>query len=234
MATLADVRTAAALRLGDSGFTIWASAELTVYVKEGQADLVRKTGCLWFKSDHANLVPVAAQGTYTLPSDLLLLERLTYQKMKMFPLTRRDAEMRDPLYRTTEGLPRYYIMEGDGIGTIRYVHVPSAAGAATDVSIEYQRRAATLSADGTALDIPDRYADYVRHYVMWKAYERDGPGQNLKMADHYRIRYEEGIARMLKRKDQIHAARITKLGGGPPPYRPGLPVLPWQYGTRER
>lgn len=235
MATLSEVRDAAELRLGDTGNSIWAAAELTVYVKDGQADLVRRTGCLWFKSDHANLVPVESQGTYTLPTDLLQLERLTYQKRKMFPLTRCQAQMRDPLYLTTEGVPQYYVMEGDGIGTIRYVRVPAADGASDDISIEYQRRAATLSADGTSLDIPDRYCDYVRHYVMWKAYERDGLGQNLKMAEHYRVRYEEGIARMLRRKSQIHAARINRLGGGRYD-RPtlGRPVLPWQYGTRER
>lgn len=231
MATLQDVREAAALRLGDSTYAIWTSAELTMYVKEGQDDLVRRTGLLWKKDTPAGLVPVASTGTYTLPTDLVQLERLTYKNLKMFPLTRNQAEAKDPLYRTSTGEIRYYILEGDGIGTVRYVPVPSANGAASDISIEYQRRAATLSTDGTSLDIPDRYADYVRHYVMWKAYERNGPGQNLKAAKHYELRYTEGIARILRRKSQTHSARITRLGGSRYGQRkPGLPVLPWEYG----
>jgi hypothetical protein len=234
MATLQDVRDAAELRLGDTGNAIWAEAELTIYVKEGQADLVRRTGCLWVRDQPAGLIPTASTGTYTLPTNLIQLERITYQNIKMYPLTHRQAAMRDPLYRTTEGVPRFYLLETDGIGTIRYVSVPADTGAATDITVEYQKRAATLATDGTSLDIPDRYADYVRHFVMWKAYERDGPGQNLKMANHYLARYEEGIARMLKRRTQAHAARITRLGGGTSKEPLGRPRLPWQYGSRVR
>jgi hypothetical protein len=234
MATLADVRDAAELRLGDTSNNYWTAASLEALVKEGQDDLVRRTGCLWLRDNPAGLVPAASTGTYTLPTNLLLIERLTWQSKRMVPLTRREAERIDPLYRTTEGDPVAYIVEGDGLTSIRYYRVPADDGAATDIYIEYQRRAATLSSGGTSLDLPDRYCDYVRHYVMWLAYERDGPGQNLKMAEHYRQRYVLGIDRMLKRKSAIHSARIQRLGGSEKPRTLGYPRLPWQYGQRVR
>lgn len=100
-----------------------------------------------------------------------------------------------------------------------------------NVRIEYRRRGLQLSSDQD-FEIPDRYTVYVRHFAQARSLERNGKGQDLKLAAHYQSRFETGIARMLKRKQAMNFQRAFVLGGSssirgqqPPRVR-----LPWQYG----
>lgn len=229
--TLGAIKTAAGTHLGDVAHTIWEGGELGSYAKEGYDNLVRSTGMRWKKDTPAGLVPVASTGTYTLPTDLLLIERLTWKRIKLEPIRPTEAELiAGPLYRTTTGDIHSYIVDGDGINTVRYVRVPAANGAASDISIEYQQRGAVLSSDTIAIEIPDRYGKYIRWFVMWKALERDGPGQNLELAEHYRERYHGAVARVLRRKQRASSSRVLRMGGGQPRDLNPRPRLPWNYG----
>lgn len=233
--TLQNLREASEVVAGDTANVIWADAEWNSLIKEGYNDLVRQTGILWKKDTPAGLVPVASTGTYTLPTDLLQIERLTWKRIKLDPVTPEEAQqIAGPLYRSTTGDIWGYIVHGDGVGTIRYVRVPSAAGASTDIAIEYQRRGATLSADGTAIEIPDRYAKYIRWFAYWKAYERDGQGQDLELSEHYRERYQVAVARVNRRKQLANSARTYRYGGGQSKETNPRPRMPWNYGKEVR
>jgi hypothetical protein len=72
---------------------------------------------------------------------------------------------------------------------------------------------------------------YVRHYVLWKALERDGAGQDLKLAEHYQTRYMDGIGRMKRRKNAFTTERRVSLSGDRPAGQVPLPRLPWNYGV---
>ncbi len=101
-----------------------------------------------------------------------------------------------------------------------------------NLRIEYRRRGKTLS-DDQPFEIPHRYTTYVRHYVLARALEREGPGQDLKLAAHFDARFQAGIARMLKRKNAMNYARAYVMGGSSSVrgQKPPRPRLPYQYGT---
>ncbi len=97
--------------------------------------------------------------------------------------------------------------------------------------VEYRRRGAELSWQ-QPFEIPDRYTVYVRHFALARTLEREGPGQNLKLAAHYQERYEAGVQRMLRRKQAMDFQKTSVLGGRPPsPGGPPRARLPWRYGT---
>lgn len=221
--TLVNLRDDVETRLGDTTNTIWAEAELTSYIKEGYDELCLTTEMLWKRSTTA-ITDVAGTATYALPSDFYKMERATWRNRKMEPWTAREARQKSPYYQTTRGTVYAYVMEMDGLQTIRLVMVPATSGSNT--VIEYFRRGADLAADGTALDIPDRYTDYVVWYALARALERDGKGQDSEMATHYNSRYLDGVKRIRKRKSQVLSSRIGVMGGGSVPNRvQGMPML---------
>jgi hypothetical protein len=223
--TLANVTTEVETILNDTANTVWSEAELQSYIKEGFDDLCIQTELLW-KRDTTTLASVASQATYTLPSDLYKIERITEDDIKLDPVNPEELEVTDPQYRSLTGTVYGYIVSGDGLGTLRKVRIPS--GTATCV-LEYVRRGATLSTGATALDIPDRHVKYVRFFALGRAYERDGPGQNIKAAEHFMTRFKVGVLRLRKRKSAVHKARVGSLGPGVE-VRLSTPRLPWRYG----
>ena len=228
--TLTQTRTDVLTYLGDTASAIWSTTEIDSYIKEGYDDLCLRTGILWVKDDPAGLQPVAGTGTYTLPTDLYKIERMTWNSKRMVPLYPEEAARIDPRYRTTQGLPEAYIVEGDGLGTIRYFRVPSATDSL--ISIEYQRRGAALSSGSVELELPDRYVDYVTWFAMGRALERDGTGQDIDLANHFKERYAAGLTRIKRRKSAAQSARAGSFGGGQRPQGPPIPRWPWNYGAR--
>lgn len=116
--------------------------------------------------------------------------------------------------------------EGDAWGIAR-----DLGAAAGNLKIEYFRRGISLSGDDSAFELPDVYVKYVRHFAMWKTLERDGPGQDTQMAEHYRLRWLAGVNRLLRRKRVILSNRTGRFGGEPlRAAKPPRPQLPWRYG----
>lgn len=85
-------------------------------------------------------------------------------------------------------------------------------------------------------ELPARYFQYLADYAQWRALIRNGAGQNYKLAELYKQKWERGLIRMKRRVDRKNKERLFRLGGnnrstlgGPP-----TPRLPWQYGNRVR
>lgn len=136
--------TAVLARLGDSTQSIWTRTEIGNYIQEGYDDLTLRTGMLWKKAAPSGLDDVASQATYTLPTDLYKIERITWKKKRLIPLRASELQREDPRYETTTGDVWGYIQDGDGIGTIRKVRIP-ASTVSGNVSIEYLYRGTTLA-----------------------------------------------------------------------------------------
>lgn len=230
--TLANLRDEVEIRLGDSTNTIWAEVELTSYIKEGYDELCMSTEILWKRSTSA-ITDVAGTATYSLPSDFYKMERATWKNLRIGPWTAKEARGRNASYRTVQGNVIAYTIEMDGLSTLRLIYVPAASGSNT--IIEYFRRGAALSADGTALEIPDRYTDYVMWYALARALEREGKGQHSEMALHFQARYLEGQKRIRKRKSQVLSSRAGSFGGRDARTPPlGDPCWPSNYGRPVR
>jgi hypothetical protein len=89
--------------------------------------------------------------------------------------------------------------------------------------------------DSHPFEIPQAYLKYVYFFAAARALERVGPGQDLELSQHYYDRFEAGIERMRRKKQDMNSERVGAFGGEPlgemnfglgdpqPPYPYGLP-----------
>ena len=82
-------------------------------------------------------------------------------------------------------------------------------------------------------EIPQAYVKYVIFYAMSKALRRDGPGQDLTLAEHYEQRFEQGVYRLDKRVQNMVPERRGAFGSGEltTPFGLGDPQPPPAYGV---
>lgn len=135
-------------------------------------------------------------------------------------------------------------VEGD-VGALRqfpdYHPARSVFGLARRISpsarntmVEHRRTAIPASDLSDRPELAPYLLLYVRSYVMWRALKRRGPGQNLKLSEHYRQRWEAGKARIARRMERAHMRRDIVLGGGSDTAtsQPALARPPWDldYG----
>lgn len=91
----------------------------------------------------------------------------------------------------------------------------------TNTRVEFFRRHHPLNTIDAAFELPDYMIMHIRCYALWKAYSRQGIGQDLKFAEHYRARYAAGIARTVARIQAIYKSKVYRMGGpqGEPIYK---------------
>jgi len=95
------------------------------------------------------------------------------------------------------------------------------------------------SLDDGIFELPDNYLKYVIFWAMYKAMLRDGPGQDLELAEHYKQRFEMGIEFLTQRRARMNPERFSHFRGmgqfpvGPMPFGMGDPQPPYPFGTPE-
>lgn len=99
--------------------------------------------------------------------------------------------------------------------------------------LEFFRQNAPFSAPDTILEFPVRYALYLRDYTQWQLFNRRGPGQDLKLAAHFKMRWDRDVARITRRIEALETEHVGVLGGDETTLgqRPPRPKLPWPYGS---
>lgn len=102
-----------------------------------------------------------------------------------------------------------------------------------NVRVEHTRHGRSLEATDGVCELPDRYAVYLRDYAMAMCLGRKGPGQDLKLAAHFQLRWTRGLARIQRRLQLVDAEHISVMGGDGTPLqtRPPRPKLPWAFGN---
>jgi len=158
----------------------------------------------------------------------------------------RDTTTAYPTSMTgTWGVPRIvpgYHPMGDtaGYGIPRRFYLDTL-----NTKVEYWRKFKTANkmsevVDGVAQriagELPRRYFLYIADYCQWKALVRKGPGQDFKLAQLYKDRWERSIQRIINRINRKQKERLSRMGGSNPSPRgsPPRPRLPWQYGSKIR
>lgn len=105
-----------------------------------------------------------------------------------------------------------------------------------NVRVEHARQGRPMDSGTAICELPDRYALYLRDYVMAQCLGRRGPGQDMKLAAHFEQRWQRDLARIARRMQTVNAERVGVIGGDgrPSVSRPPRPSLPWQYGRTVR
>jgi hypothetical protein len=83
-----------------------------------------------------------------------------------------------------------------------------------------------------ASELPSPYQKYILFWAMAKAYERDGPGQSVEMAQHFTERFEMGVYRLTHHVNQMVPERVGRFGAPAISDTLGLgePQAPYPYG----
>ena len=104
-----------------------------------------------------------------------------------------------------------------------------------DLNIDVEVNRLGRDLDHHAMEIPLPYVKYVLYWAMYQALDREGSGQQLEMAKHYRERFEMGVARMKTRKRKMNLEHITTLMRQSPVEDFGLgePQAPYPFGEPE-
>jgi len=124
-------------------------------------------------------------------------------------------------------IPGHHPMGSFSFGTPRRVYLDGK-----NIRLEVVRQAAPLDAPQDLIELPDRYADYLRDYAMGEALARPGAGHQPQLAQHYQARWATRIERVKARMRRVSTQRISQLGGSQlPRTRPPSPRLPWPYAA---
>lgn len=151
----------------------------------------------------------------------------TYVFEGTWGIARRVWDLGDHVVDGTWGVPRR-IRSHHPIGRFPFGTLRNASSDTLNVRIDHWRLAKLDEFDL----LPCQYINYLNEFVKWRALVRRGPGQNYKMAQLHKTKWERGLSRMVRRiKTGLRKERLRSMGGdgrimGRMPPRPRLP---WQY-----
>jgi hypothetical protein len=239
---LADVTTSVALKLGDSTHGIWPLSELERYVKDAYAMLCRESLAIWkqrYLNDQANV------SDYGLPSDLIQIDRATWDAKPVEPTSEGHANDLDDQYKNdSQPGSRPLSWFTDGLNTLRKYPPPSVSASNSDPThpttdvvnnfrIEYFAYGASLATGITPFELPDSWTKAMVCYVLQKCYDRMGPGHSIKLAAHFKARWDSYLAYFVNYRWLIGSIRTGSIGAEGPRRRSGPPAppkMPWPYG----
>lgn len=209
--------------------SVFTTPVITVALKEGYDIFCRATEVLCSDGEPSGLQDIAHQATYTLPTDLLSVERMSYLGRTIYPLRSEQLTQLDNTALTMEGVVIGYILDGDGVNLVRKYRIPAVTDSSSATHLDWLRRGADL--DSTHYQIPPYMVRITWYYALSKLLRRDGVTQDLKFSDHFQERYLNGVQRIIRRKSKYLTRRMGVLGSGPAAR--GIPIgprLPWEYG----
>lgn len=237
MKTSTQIVTTISLKLGDSSNAIWTSAEITRYVTDAYVTLCRETLCYW-KQVYLN--DQAGVGECKLPTDFIEIDRATWNSKPLEIVSANRMRGMDTMYDSIEGEP---VALGMDIGLVHKFRVPDTSITSTNpdvhaptvdevqnTRIEYFATPSLLDAN---MDLPESYAKALEFFALWKAYEKASPGQSIKLAQHFKFRWTEAVARFKDTRYFLPSAKIRVMGGNSQSRvskKPQRPRMPWQYG----
>lgn len=224
---------------------IWEDSYLNRLASDGEQDMVNRVACLFHRFP---LDILGGTSVYTLPVKTSRIRRVTWLGEKLDPISFQDMCIIDPGFvwaSSTEnndipqGKPRYYVLHPTNINDIRFYPCPPenitydntdvyGAGTDTNVIISCFR-----NIDGTdeKFQLPDYiYRRAVKAYVLWKAYLREGKGQNLRASEYFKSKYDYYVSHFDKLNSDTFVSKKYALGGNNPlGGRPSKPVLPSNF-----
>ena len=82
-------------------------------------------------------------------------------------------------------------------------------------------------------ELPLAYQKYVLYWAMSQLLRRDGPGQDIALADHFAERFEMGVSNLARKRDRMTNERAGAFGGSQQaePFGLGDPRAPHPYGV---
>lgn len=199
-----------------------------------------------FIADRISLAIIAGQSEYELPNYVTNIRSVLYLGRTVVAKGFRSSIFTGDIPFSTDGsIPTEYIVSGKGIRVIKFLSTPATAIASYSgnlwtaladeaaVIIEFYR---VPDLNDETLQLPDWFRRYIiKDYVVMKATIGEGGGQDIRSSNYYadRIKTHDGYLSDIKKN--MFKSFLRVLGPGKPDRRmPGRPVLPSNFGYRER
>lgn len=212
------------------------------FIGQSAIDIANKLGYCTFRS---SIEIVKGTGTYSLDSAVKDMQRITWNGFKMEPKSQKQLSMLSPVYRTSTSRPFYYSIGSDGYLVLRVFPVPSLnLHQVNDELLNTEDGignglivSATQNSDEFPRNITYPFPAYIglkliKDYVLWRCFEVDGAGQDLKASSYFEQKYNSKVEfykdivmkTFLPTTRQLSDSMIQK------PYRMAYPILPPNFG----
>lgn len=196
--------------------SIWSAATINRFLIDGEVEIAKSLKCLIAR---VSLAITAGTSTYSLPTDLLYIRRVTWLGKKLEPMPARTFHQLNVI--TAESEPLFYIFNQQGRNTIRLHPVPSQTVAALLTGLFGPNIATTMIVEyyqlpnSTTVKLPEYIRRrLIKYYVLYRCFEQEGVGQNLKNAKKMLERYNMYLDIFRKIHSGHFIAQMNTLGAG--------------------
>lgn len=226
---------------------IWSDTYLNQVLTDSAHDIVSQVNCLFHRF---YLATVSGTPVYTLPGKVKGIKRITWRGKELTPMSWMELEALAPGQAfvstgvqtpNTASVPQFYALHPTNILDIKFYPTPNET--LSDVggdplSPTPNESRCTISC-WRAIDdtIPEAtLPNYVNRrlrkaYALWRAYGKEGIGQNSKASLYYKQKYMLAISMFRKINAGAFACIRYQFDEGLPPMgrRPAKPVLPANF-----
>lgn len=205
---------------------IWQSAFLSRYADDAETDAAASLDYLFYRF---TLSTTQGTSTYTLPTFVKSVVRITWKGYKVWPLSWREMADLNPasmvatggnLYESPEGRPRFYCFHPNDLRNIRFFPTPNQTIAADDTKVNDTNDLQDVvciscwrSPDTT---IGEQLPSYVarrtkKAFVLKYAWAKEGKGQNLVASNYYDAKYKFQLELLKKVNEHCFLSRRHRL-----------------------
>lgn len=203
---LSDIILAVQRQFGDTSGAQISTADIIRWANEGQLEIVRKTECL---QQHRETNVVLSDGSYELPSNFLMMKRVTLDNTLLkFRLLEDLDNTSSGVDTSSSATPSYYYTWGN---TLFLYPTPSTSGTG-NLDIWYICSPTTLINNADIPDIPAWLHYEIVRYCLARAKELDDD------MDNARVIYADYQGRLNEAQYELHSQPLDSY--------PAVRVLP--------
>jgi hypothetical protein len=186
--------------------SIWSDTYLNQLLDDAAHAVTSSVPCL---SHRFYLATTSGLSVYTLPAKVNGIKRITWRGIELWPMSWQEMEQINPglayvntgtRMEGTSSRPQYYALHPTNILDIRFYPTPSESFSATGgdpYSPQVNEERCTIScwrnidtSDPTA-SLPTYIDRRTRKaYVLWRAFGKEGKGQNSRASLYYKQKYQ--------------------------------------------
>lgn len=223
---------------------IFSESYLQRLLFEAERDAVNRVDFLF---DRFSLLVTAGISTYELPRFFRKMKRVTWRGQKVDPITWQELASLAPSnfvpgYEYSTGVPKYYSLHPNNVRSIRFFPTPNENLPAIQLGLEGPAIADCCiiscyrgpeEAEVTKWQLPP----YIQRrttkaYAAWKAFAREGKGQNLAASEYYGDKLSWLYDWFSRINDGSYVSRRPRLlAENGDKCKVARPVLPPNFGT---
>jgi len=173
-------------QLVETTAAFWSDAELYRYMTDAEREINNQVHCYVLSTAATS---VTSTSGYTLPVDVLYLDRVSFDNVPLKEVPRRGIDMMDmPGYGGTPqtGDPTHYYRQG----TDTVYLWPTPQRAAT-IQYVYTAEPAAIVTASTQFSVPANFHQPLQDYVLYRSFTKD---QDQARSEWHKREYMQGVA----------------------------------------